>query len=351
VKLLIVIPRQSRTTGNHVTASRFAGRLRQLGWEIRKVETDPQDSAPIVAELRQQRPDLALLLHAWRSGRPWLQVPPADRVPFAVLMTGTDINRDLDLPDRAAVIRQVHQQAATVIVQNRIAFEQLHKKDLPWLDKLRLLPPGIELGADDFPLRERLRLGSDDLLLLHPASIRPVKGNLELLRMSAAIFHSGRPPCLAFCGPILDHGYGAAFITALKDHPRARYLGEIPCAAMPSAMRQADLILNNSVSEGVANALVEAATLGRPILARDIPGNRAVVRPGYNGLLYTDDDEFQRLALKLLENAELRRRLSRPDPHSYAAETEGRQLAAILTAIIAGSSIPDDRTGNEDKPV
>ncbi|TYO99010.1 glycosyl transferase family 1 [Geothermobacter ehrlichii] len=334
--LLIVIPRQSRATGNHVTAARFAEQLDKLGWQVRRVETDPINTTAIAGALRQNRPDVALLLHAWRSGHPWLQTPEAKDIPFAVLMTGTDLNRDLDIPEKAAVIHQVRQRAAAVIVQNRLVFEQLRRGGSPWREKLHLLPPGTRLGSQDYPLRERLRMTDDNvLLLLHPASIRPVKGNLELLRMSDHLLGADSAFRLVFCGPVLDRSYAEAFFAALKTRPHACYLGEIPCAAMPAAMCQADLILNNSLSEGVANALVEAATLGRPILARDIPGNRAVVIPEVNGLLYGDETGFHRQARRLLTDPDLRRRLARPDPFSYAAEAEGRLLAAILEAIVS----------------
>jgi len=333
LRLLIIIPRQSRTTGNHVTAARFAEQLGGLGWQVERVETGETDPADIDRTLRRWRPDAALLLHAWRSGRPWLLTTTAAAIPFAVLMTGTDLNRDLEDPEKAAVIHQVRQRTAAVIVQNHLVYEQLCRASSPWQDKLHLLPPGTRLGTEHFPLRERLQPAAGEVILLHPASIRPVKGNLELLRMSDRLLDLPAPFRLVFCGPALDSAYADAFFTELAARPHACYLGEIPCDAMPSAMRQADLILNNSDSEGVANALVEAAALGRPILARDIPGNRAVVVPGVNGLLYDGESGFRHQAGRLLTDAGLRRHLARPEPERYTAEAEGRRLAAILAAI------------------
>ena len=70
----------------------------------------------------------------------------------------------------------------------------------------------------------------------------------------------------------------------------ASYLGVIPPEAMAAAMGGADVIINNSLSEGLANSLLEAATLGIPILARNNPGNAALVRHGINGLLFDDDE-------------------------------------------------------------
>jgi glycosyltransferase involved in cell wall biosynthesis len=42
-------------------------------------------------------------------------------------------------------------------------------------------------------------------------------------------------------------------------------------------MRAAAGVLNTSLSEGQSGALLEAAALGTPVLARDVPGNRALL--------------------------------------------------------------------------
>jgi glycosyltransferase involved in cell wall biosynthesis len=99
---------------------------------------------------------------------------------------------------------------------------------------------------------------------------------------------------------------------------------------MADALQQADLVLNNSFSEGLPNTLVEATSLGRPILARNIPGNSALVRDGINGLLYDDAQGFERQLLRLSVEPQLRRSLSRPDLQSFSAEAEGKRLASIL---------------------
>jgi len=330
LKLLIVLPRQSRATGNYVTATRFAGQLTRRGWQVRCIETGENETTTISSAWREKRPQLALLLHAWRSGAPWLATREAADIPFAVLMTGTDLNRDLDIPERARVIRAIHRRAAAIIVQNHLAIERLLEENPCWVSRLRLLPPGIELGSAPCFLRERLELPARTRLLLHPASIRPVKGNLELLQMSHILTRRQPELRMVFCGPILDRDYGKRFLAELAQCPWASYAGEIPREQMPSAMDSAELVLNNSHSEGVANALVEAAVLGRPILARDIPGNRAVVRPGENGLLYDDADDFRRQLQRLLDDPHLRQSLGHPAPLAYDAEEEGKQLETIL---------------------
>ena len=333
MRLLIVIPHQPQNTGNAVTAERFSIELRKLGWQVDIIETNDDTPTTIEQALSHQDYVVVLLLHAYRTGRPWLMTNHSGKPQVALLMTGTDQNRDLVHPERGAIIRRVQQAAKTVIVQNRLLHQQLQNDGGLDTNKLRLLPPGISLGSQSYPLRESLNVPDNKPLLLHPASLRPVKQNLELLQMTNSLARN-HDFCLAFCGPQLDPAYAAQFFAALEQRPWARYLGEIPSAAMPDAMRQADVILNNSSSEGLPNALVEACTLGRPILARAIDGNRALVEEGANGLLFANTEEFDQQASRLIEDADLRQALSRPNPNSFSPAVEAKRLDEILGTMV-----------------
>ncbi|WP_303722406.1 GPMC system family 4 glycosyltransferase [Malonomonas rubra] len=333
MQLLIIIPKQPETTGNHVTAERFAAKLPAHNWNCTIIETETDSPSAIEITLKNYLPDAVLLLHAYRSGKPWLLANAPKVLPLAVLMTGTDYNHDLHNPERAPIIEMLQQQASAIIVQNQLILPRLGK-ELPGIEsKLQLLPPGIRLGSEPFPLRQKLKLLEGPPLFLCPAGIRPVKGNLELLLMCDQIVEQQPNFNLVFCGPALDNDYTARFFDTLDARPWAHYLGEVPKMAMAETMRQADVILNNSVSEGVSNSLVEAAALGRPILATDIIGNRALVQHGKTGLLYFSQEQFVKHALQLIRDLKLRRRLAGPNPSSYNADRECEQLASLLDRI------------------
>jgi L-malate glycosyltransferase len=322
LRILIVVPRQPHATGNHVTAARYQEGLLRLGHLVQVVEVSVEEHV----SFGDFRPDLVHLLHAYRSGRPFL----ADRsdLPFVVSLTGTDLHQGLDHAEQSPVIRQVLVQAAAVITQNPLTFGALPRQ-LPYLaKKLRYLPPGVALGQAPFALREQLQLAPEVPLFLHAAGIRPVKGNLELLHLFDRL-----PPAggwqVAFCGPALDKTYSSLFFAAIAERPWSHYLGVIEPAAMASALAQADVVLNHSTCEGLPNTLLEAAVLGRPMLARNIEGNAAVVEEGVNGLLYEDDATFLHQAGRLAGEPELRRQLARPDPARYELQREALTLEAI----------------------
>ena len=185
------------------------------------------------------------------------------------------------------------------------------------------------MGTDEYHLRDRHQLAKEATLFLCPAGLRSVKGPLELLEMFDQVITHSSDVLLAFCGPIIEEEYSQRFLSALEARPWARYLGAIPTQAMASAMREADVVVNNSQTEGLANSLLEAATLGIPILAHKIPGNIVVVQHETNGLLYTSQEEFVDYSIQLL-NGKRRQQLSSPDPGCYDPDNEALALLTFL---------------------
>ena len=70
---------------------------------------------------------------------------------------------------------------------------------------------------------------------------------------------------------------------------RIRWLGWQQKAALPSLYRAADVLVTPSLYEGSPNVVLEAMASGLPTVASDTPGNRSVVRPDVNGLLFPLD--------------------------------------------------------------
>lgn len=334
MRILIVLPRQERATGNEVTAERHRAGLVVLGHQVELARVALDDAASLLGAVDAFAPDVIHLLHAYRSGRPWLETN-LSTLPYVVTLTGTDINDGITTPAEGPIIRRVLSASGKIISQNRLTAESLRSEFPSFAGKVAYLPPGIILGTAPASW-SRAELGpSGGTLFLHPAGLRPVKGNRELLDLFDPLAAEGLPFSVAFCGPSLDPAYSAAFCAAVARRPWARYLGVIPPAAIPALLRQVDIVLNNSQSEGLANALLEADALGVPMLVRDIPGNAAVVEEGINGLLYDDAASFARQARALMGDPLLRRRLSRPDAGRYDPIVETQALVALYAEVVS----------------
>jgi len=69
-------------------------------------------------------------------------------------------------------------------------------------------------------------------------------------------------------------------------------LRPVPRQVLLRWMLESDAVANCSLAEGMPNALLEAAALGVPVIARNIPGNVRVVRHEVTGYLFDRPDEF-----------------------------------------------------------
>ena len=75
-------------------------------------------------------------------------------------------------------------------------------------------------------------------------------------------------------------------------------------------MDSTDLYLSTSRFEGLPYALIEAASVGLPIVATDVVGNNEVVLHDYNGLVFKTEQEAVDAIKKLSINADLLNRYS-----------------------------------------
>lgn len=329
MRVLIVVPEQDRVSGNWVTALRFKQGLEAHDCKVVLHGTPLDDSFLIGEQISRFVPDVALLLHAYRSGQPWANNQKGGDIPYVVMLTGTDLNQGLHNSEQNQVIQSILQKSQAIVIQNPMQAKEFANDHPALAAKICKPTPGITLGEAPYDLYGQHELDKDLPLFLCPAGLRPVKGVLELLEMFDQVISEHPELQIAFCGPVLDQNYGANFLAAVEKRGWAHYLGAIPPNTMASVMRGADVILNNSHAEGLSNSLLEAATLGIPILATNIPGNATIVEHEFNGLLYDNTDEFISYALRLADKAQ-RSRLSHPESDRYSPIQEAEDLFRIL---------------------
>lgn len=298
--------------GNAVTVGRVVRGLtaRKVGvvgvWDL-----STAGESVIEAEVDAFRPALVHAFHAFRVGPLGVRLARRMEVPLVVTITGTDVNEDLFDPARAACVRRVLEAASAIVVFHASIATRIAGA-LPDLgEKISVIAQAASLGGDrPFDLRARWELPARRVLLVLPSGIRPVKNPrfpLAPLDQLVARYPDVR---LLYVGPELDADEGAALRAALAARPWARWIGPVPHAEMPSLLRQADVVLNCSRSEGgMANAVLEALAAARAVLAADIPGNRSLIENGVTGLLFRDEAEFVTGAERLVTDRALRERL------------------------------------------
>ena len=113
---------------------------------------------------------------------------------------------------------------------------------------------------------------------------------------------------------------------------------------MPNFYRQADIIcLPTQYKEGLPLTLLEAASIGRPLIATDVPGCREIVRNGENGYLVQPKEvESLRKVLKILINdAELRDKYGKKSSeivqNEFSSEIIQKQLIEVYETLLNDS--------------
>jgi len=263
------------------------------------------------------------------------------RIPLVVSPGGTDIHADWMVEGRKEIIAQVCRKARFLISQSDEILFRLKELFPELRERVVFIPKSFSwMGNENFDLRGAAECDGGNLLFFFPAGIRPVKRNLECLRMLGGV-HAERPHIrVVFAGAALDHAYAADFAEEVERlRAFARWIPPIAPQAIRSVYRAADIILNASYSEGLSNALLEATAAGRPILASKIPGNRWPVlgEDGNHpmGLLYDLDDpeDFLKKALILIDEQEVRRKLGEAGKKRAARlpkpEEEARHLSRV----------------------
>jgi glycosyltransferase involved in cell wall biosynthesis len=263
------------------------------------------------------------------------------KIPIVVSPGGTDMNVDWNNRRQREIIIRVCHRARFIVVQS----EELHfrlQDLLPEIkERLVFIPKSfVYLGQENFNLREAAGCGMENPLFFLPAGFRPVKGNLECLRLMKRVYEQRPRVRVLFAGDPIDPEYSKKFEREIKEHGVfARRIPPVPPKAILSAYRAADIILNASFSEGLSNALIEATAAGRPVLASKIPGNRWPVL-GNNGdhpmgLLYDlgDPEDFLKKALILIDEEGVRRKFGEAGMRRAASlptpEEEAGQLARV----------------------
>jgi len=303
-------------------------------WDL-SATTEPDVLAGVTAE----RPGLVHAFHALRSGPLAREAARRLAVPYLVTLTGTDANQDLEAADRAATVARVLGDAAAITVFHRSIAARVARALPAVAPRVVEIPQAVRFAArEPFDLAAAWALPADRVLVLFSGGIRAVKEPRLALRGLEPVAARHPRLRLAYAGPILERAEGDALLDALRPRPWARYLGAVPHVRMASLLAQADVVVNSSSSEGgMANAVLEAMALGRPVLASDIEGNRSLVEHDVTGLLYGSVAELGAQAERLVGDAGLRARLGAAGRHrieqAYPPHREADAYVALYRSL------------------
>lgn len=179
--------------------------------------------------------------------------------------------------------------------------------------KIVMIPNGVDLARFDGTesaegvLREELDFAPTTLMLGIVAQLRKEKDHSTLLRALARLLEAGHDVALVVIGQGDMYETLVKEATDLEIEERVSFLGKRDDVA--GILKQLDIFVLSSVTEGMSNAILEAMAAARPVVATDVGGNPEVVVHGETGYL-VPKQEPQAMAdaiARLVMDADLRR--------------------------------------------
>lgn len=155
-----------------------------------------------------------------------------------------------------------------------------------------------------------LQSSSDAIIFLLPAGLRPVKDVCFCIPAFSEWHLTSPAVFLIIIGPEMDHDYSIQVKTYIKTFPGVYVLPALLQSELYCFLLASKACLNTSLSEGMSGVILEAMSLGVPIVARNISGNAAIVTHLENGLLFDTPQQCVSLAKTLLEDKTLSSRLT-----------------------------------------
>jgi glycosyltransferase involved in cell wall biosynthesis len=161
-------------------------------------------------------------------------------------------------------------------------------------------------------VRDELGLKGDYRLVVHVGNIRPYKGHAHLVQTARWLRDQGARVEIVSIGGEKHPGD----LERVRDLARQagvadtiRFLGRRPEARAFLAL--ADAVVNPSDVEGLPVSLLEAMSLGRPVVATAVGGVPSLIDDGISGLLVPPADPVRmgQAVMRVLEDADLAARL------------------------------------------
>jgi glycosyltransferase involved in cell wall biosynthesis len=171
---------------------------------------------------------------------------------------------------------------------------------LPTFD-YQIIKQSIEIkSTSTFSIRSLLSIPSDGFLTLFPSGIRKVKDPMFVIKELLEILEDNKNHYVVLIGAKLDEELEQEIRQLTKEQERFYILDVINHDDFANVLRESNMVINTSISEGMSNVLMEAMYLGIPILARENDGNLKLVKHGYNGLIFRTPEEFKTLYNQLV---------------------------------------------------
>lgn len=210
------------------------------------------------------------------------------------------------------IAKRLYHQADLLIATSKGIALELKSETGTSADKIKVVYNPIDIDSSKFTPKSRIsKNNQDSFKILAIGRLTPQK-NFSMLLKTCAIVLKTHNITLIVLGEGPERENLELLSRNLNISSRVNFLGFVPEPQVYYS--QADIFALTSIHEGFGNVIVEAMSMGIPVIATDCPhGPREILQNGTSGILVpiNDDNHFAREIIELIENPEKREHLSK----------------------------------------
>lgn len=165
-------------------------------------------------------------------------------------------------------------------------------------DKIRFWMNGVDRAILSIPrrdIRAEIDVPANAPLLLTVSRLAFWKRVDRSLKVLAELEARGTLAYLVVVGTGHEESRLRELAVALGVAERVRFVGGVARDDLPSYYSSADVVMSLYDFSNLANPVIEAMLLGRPLVVYDVGGTSDLVKDGVNGVLVTEPDDTGKL--------------------------------------------------------
>nr|WP_108508226.1 selenoneine biosynthesis selenosugar synthase SenB [Polynucleobacter acidiphobus] len=263
--------------GNRMTAKRWQGFLRQLGYQV-----------PITESWSGKDADLLIALHAYRSHASIdaFKLAHPNR-PLILILTGTDLYRDM------ANHPEVHESMVLANALVVLQTEALRIIPAKWHHKVTVIHQSV-------PRIPKQQKPKDQFRICVIGHLRPEKDPFCIVRALPHL-HSDSQITIQHLGMAMSGEMEKIALQATKQYGCYTWQGKVSHQTTLRTLARSHIMVISSRMEGGAHVVSEAITADVPVLASKIAGNCGLLGKDYLGYFPVGSEKA---LAKLLHRAE-----------------------------------------------
>jgi colanic acid/amylovoran biosynthesis glycosyltransferase len=267
----------------------------------------------ILEIIKKNKVDVIHAHFGW-SGISIFRIAKIAKVPLVVSFHGSDASAALRSPYYVKRLPELFEYATAITIVSKHMIKTLKLEK--WIKKVHLIPCGVDTSK--FP--PTVTSGNSNVLkIVHTGRLVPKKGVPDLIRVFSWIARVNDRVILEILGDGVEMEVCRELVEKLDIGPKVRFHGSKPHVFVRELLASCDIFVLNSREddagdmEGVPVSLLEAMSMGKPVISTFHAGIPDVVTNEVSGLLVNEksNDALYEALIKAIGDPTLRNYLGK----------------------------------------